>query len=292
MNTADINRRCDCGSGKKYKNCCGSSLATKSRSNTDIVTINMEIAYRGQIGRKREKFCREFISKQQEVYTRISDRQNEMVSVKSETISCKKGCAYCCVFFISATIQEAEAIVYYMYHHRKVMDNFLRSYTVWRERVREGGDLFIKPGKTNALPLKNEAGGNSGNCELGNLTAYAMQGIPCPFLTDGTCSIYEVRPFVCAGLVVTTPGEWCDSSNPSHIADRKVYTAYERSMFPDTPFYYGKLDKLVGAFMPIMVHNILAGGPSAISRIPGLETFEKDFMKDPEVRTAMGKFQA
>ncbi len=291
MIKADINRRCECGSGKKYKNCCGSSVAAAPVQNTDSIALNKEIAYKGAIGRKREKFCREFMAMQQKVYAQISDRQNEMVSAKLETISCKKGCAYCCVFFVSATVQEAEAIVYHLYQNKSKLDAFLKNYPVWRERVRKGGDLFIRPAKTGNALTKINTGTQAESYELGNLTAYALQNISCPFLVQGACSIYEVRPFVCAGLVVTTPCEWCDSRTPVHVADRKVYIGYDRSMFPDMPFYYGKSDKLVGSFMPILVYNILTGGMAALSRIPGLENLEKDFVKDTEVQSKIRKLK-
>jgi Fe-S-cluster containining protein len=292
MSKTDLNRRCDCGSGKKYKNCCGSSVAAAPRENMDSIHLNMEIAYKGAIGRKREKFCREFTAKQPQVYELISQRQNEMVSANSETISCKKGCAHCCVFFISASVQEAEAIVYHLYHNKELLDHFLKSYPLWRERVRKGGDLFMRSNKADSATAKVNSSAQAGNSILGNLTAYALQGISCPFLINSACSIYEVRPFVCAGLVVTTPCEWCDGSKPSHIKDRKTYTAYERSLFPDVPFYYGKSCELVGSFMPILVNNILTGGMAAISRLPGLEGLENEFMKDPEVQSAIRAFRS
>ena len=291
MSKTDVNRRCECGSGRKYKNCCGSSAAPTPLQNSDSITLNKEIAYKGVIGRKREQFCREFTAKQPQVYDLISQRQNEMVSAKSETISCKKGCAHCCVFFISATVQEAEAIVYHMYHNKELLDHFLKSYPVWRERVRKGGDLFKKPKTADGIAAADNTG-QAGNSMLGNLTAYAMQCIPCPFLIDGACSIYTVRPFVCAGLVVTTPCEWCDTHTPYHIAGRKAYVAYERSMFPDIPFYYANSGRLVGSFMPILVNNILTGGIAAISRLMGMENMEKDFMKDPEVQSAIRAYRS
>ncbi len=291
MSKTDINRRCACGSGKKYKNCCGSSVSAPPRENMNSIALNREIAYKGAIGRKREKFCLEFRAKQPQIYNLISQRQNEMVAANSETISCKKGCAHCCVFFISATIQEAEAIVYHLYHNQKLLDRFLKSYPVWRERVRKGGDLFMRSNKADHFTAAAGTDAQTGNSMLGNLTAYAMQCIPCPFLIDDAWSVYSVRPFVCAGLVVTSPCEWCDARTPYHIKDRKAYTAYERSMFPDIPFYYGNSDKLVGSFMPIMVNNILTGGIAAISRLPGFEELEKDFMKDPEVQSAINNFR-
>jgi Fe-S-cluster containining protein len=245
----------------------------------------MEIAYKGKIGRKREKFCIDFIARQQEVFSQISARQNE-------TISCKKGCTYCCAYFVYMTIQEGEAIVYYLYKNRDLMDNFLKKYPVWREKVRMGGDLFIKPKVDYNRYSTGSTGRISTGYELGDLTAYAMQDILCPFLIDGACFIYEVRPFVCAGLVVTTPNEWCNPSSPSHLNGRKVYQTYTQELFPDIPFYYGKLEEQVGSFMPIMVYNILKSGTSGIPKIPGLENLPGDFMNDPEVKSIIQNFKS
>lgn len=38
-------------------------------------------------------------------------------------------------------------------------------------------------------------------------------GVPCPFLKDGSCSIYDVRPFACRKhLSFDTSPYWCDSA--------------------------------------------------------------------------------
>jgi Fe-S-cluster containining protein len=33
--------------------------------------------------------------------------------------------------------------------------------------------------------------------------------MPCPFLEDEICAIYDERPAACRELLVTTPAEWC-----------------------------------------------------------------------------------
>lgn len=45
-------------------------------------------------------------------------------------------------------------------------------------------------------------------------------GVPCPFLKDGSCSIYDVRPFPCRKhLSFDTSSYWCD---PAHSLDVKI----------------------------------------------------------------------
>ena len=49
------------------------------------------------------------------------------------------------------------------------------------------------------------------------LTEYIDQRIPCPFLEDESCSIYESRPLVCREYLVTSPAENCANPRPSNI---------------------------------------------------------------------------
>ena len=46
--------------------------------------------------------------------------------------------------------------------------------------------------------------------------AYYAQSLPCPFLEDEICSIYEFRPAACRELLVTSPQELCQNmaTNP------------------------------------------------------------------------------
>lgn len=59
------NDPCPCGSGKKYKKCCGAAGDDPLAGAGDAVyfRLNKEIAYRGKVGRQREAFCRHFIEK-------------------------------------------------------------------------------------------------------------------------------------------------------------------------------------------------------------------------------------
>ena len=57
------NDPCPCGSGKKYKKRCWATGDSRAGINQDIdyIAINRDIAYRGEIGRKRKAFCIDYI---------------------------------------------------------------------------------------------------------------------------------------------------------------------------------------------------------------------------------------
>ncbi|GAG14309.1 unnamed protein product, partial [marine sediment metagenome] len=59
------NDPCPCGSGKKYKKCCGattSAVSVAGRKTRDYIALNKDIAYKGKIGKMREEFCVRFIN--------------------------------------------------------------------------------------------------------------------------------------------------------------------------------------------------------------------------------------
>jgi Fe-S-cluster containining protein len=46
---------------------------------------------------------------------------------------------------------------------------------------------------------------------------YFAQGIPCPFLEEGSCSIYADRPLVCREYLVTSPAANCAQLIPGTV---------------------------------------------------------------------------
>lgn len=262
----------------------------------DIFEINKEIAYRGQLGLRRKVFCADYITRKRIILNQMTKSQWEEAQAKSERITCTKGCSFCCLLHVEATIQECEAIIFYLYQNEGALKSFLKKYTQWRNRIRESGDIFkelgelsrevfafqFKHGKTRSdyVVRKQEAFSQA-------QAQYAKQNIDCPFLEDGLCSIYEIRPYNCAGFYVTTPPGWC---NPLDPHEPKIY----RSKLPgevifDFSFYHRRLRTPVFTFMPIAVYEILSGGYGYLSTIPGFENLEYEFMRDPEVRSYLDK---
>ena len=281
------NDPCPCGSGKKYKKCCGAVSQTLIRDNKEIdhFQLNKEIAYKGKIGRMREGFCKEYILRKQAAFKDIEQAIIKQTKALGETITCHKGCFFCCSQYVGASIQECEAIVYYLYQHENLLADFLQAYPKWREDVRKNESLFKRIGelynklgashtKKPIFPLIREAGGH-----------YLAQNIPCPFLSDGICSIYEVRPWTCAGIFVVSPAELCHPMSTKMPKNYEVHGEWEI----ETPMY-GKSTAFVLNPLPIGVYNILTLGTYFLSKIPGLESLEQEAINDPEVRPIIQQY--
>jgi len=285
------NDPCPCGSGKKYKKCCGASTARTpaTEPKIDYFLLNREIAYKGKIGRQRRDFCIEYAAKKKNDFERMRKVQFEQSQEKGEAISCKKGCCSCCSMYVEATIQECEVIVYWLYQNAELFDTFLQEYPLWRDRVEEGGNLHKQCGcvwgrestteSTHMMLLQlNEAQGR-----------YYQQNIPCPFLNDNLCSIYEVRPYMCAAHIAISPPERC---SPGSLQEPEIRKAVPIEIMSDCSFYYKDLERQVLTFMPIGVYEILKSGTYYFSegQVQGLENLDMEFITDPEVLAILRKY--
>jgi Fe-S-cluster containining protein len=241
--------------------------------------LNRAIAYQGSIGEKRRKFCIDYIRHKQSVYKTMEQEIVERVKAAGETITCQKGCSFCCVVYIEASIRECEAIVYYLYQNENILSQFYANYVHWRQQLTEYGDLFKR-----CEQALNEMRNTGHSEEIQQAVAdvlffYKMQNIACPFLDNRACLIHEVRPYTCAAHFVTTPAELCDPYNPDQP---KVYIATIPDDLYDTAFYYQQLSKAIITFMPIAVYEILEGGFMYLSRVTGLESLNDTVMNELE----------
>lgn len=129
----------------------------------------------------------------------------ERRSVESgNTISCRKGCAACCRMMIPLSPPEA----FTLYDHvrslpserqRRIAERMAAAKSILLEQglwpeLTEMGDTMHPPDDEKLEPI--------------NRAYYALR-LPCPFLEDEVCSIYDERPAACRELLVTSPAEWC-----------------------------------------------------------------------------------
>lgn len=130
-----------------------------------------------------------------------------------ETISCKKGCAACCRMLVPVSAPEAFALnelIEQLPEERR--HRLLQKVADARRRLEEAGLLDRLNEITESdRPFSDE------ELQPINQDYYALR-MPCPFLEDELCSIYENRPAACRELLVTTPAELCQdlASNPVH----------------------------------------------------------------------------
>jgi len=234
--------------------------------------IGMDDAYQGKIGQQREAFCIEFIRQKKESYKRIQNEIFAQIKIKDERVTCHKGCSACCVLYIEASIQESEAITYYLYQKPDILSGFLDRYDFWRHRMRLLGNPFSRCEKILHAQREEEINGIDRQTLLDTLRLYHSQNIPCPFLCDSICSIYDVRPYVCANHYVTTPSEWCQAVNwcNPEFPDRPTIYMTDIDEINDLTFYSRNLNKPAIGFVPTTVYYILTEGLTYITKITGI----------------------
>jgi Fe-S-cluster containining protein len=238
--------------------------------------IDQETAYQGEIGNKRAVFCEGYIAKKKEILAAMRADQIATVTKNGEDISCDRCCTYCCLAYMQASLQECEAIAYYLYQHELILEAFRQKFPVWRQRLRENGDIFKECGELWQERMKTANSEESLRVLREAEGRYLEQRIYCPFLADNACSIYEVRPFTCAALIATTPAEYCDLRNHKRAKHYMTSTPCKS----DTSFYFSHLYESVLAFMPLVVQGILENGYRLLALIPGLEGLEETHCSD------------
>ncbi len=121
-----------------------------------------------------------------------------------QSISCRKGCAACCRMLVPVSPPEACAL----YDNVEGLPEDQRQHVL--DKVAEANTKLEQAGLLGPLtalaetdrPLTDE------DFEPLNRDYYALR-MPCPFLENETCSIYEHRPVACRELMVTSPPELC-----------------------------------------------------------------------------------
>ncbi|MFC3148965.1 YkgJ family cysteine cluster protein [Piscinibacterium candidicorallinum] len=126
----------------------------------------------------------------------------EDVAAAGEPISCKAGCGACCKQLVPILPSEARRIA-------KIVDEMPQPRQgVIRERFAQASQAMqaakidaalrsaantLTPDEANALGMK-----------------YFEMGVSCPFLEEGSCSIYEERPLICREYLVSSPASECE----------------------------------------------------------------------------------
>jgi Fe-S-cluster containining protein len=299
MEETKRNQPCSCGSGKKYKYCCSPSAINILGDEIALFQRNRNIAYTGELGARREEFCRSYMIKKAEIFRELSEKQNEMAASEKGVISCAKGCTHCCILMVGATIQEVELIVHYLYQNEELFNYFIDIYPKWISKLGEVDCLLDKQSKNKSVHSTASVKEKSHyNCcymlsasldmkwksGLESRLTIIKEGLYCPFLRDGECSIHEVRPYYCAGYFAITPQDWCNPLNAAEYRKRKASQTFKIDLADDLSFYGGNLEKPVWSFMPVMVYETLKYGTEALHP---MKIIEGSAMKSYVLREAL-----
>lgn len=124
-------------------------------------------------------------------------------------VSCAKGCGACCRQVVPIAPAEARRVAELVEEMPEPRRSLVkgRFAEAWK-RIEEAGLLPALEGRGPRAP--GEA------VEVG-LAVFRL-GIPCPFLEDESCSIYEERPIACREYLVTSDPAHCAEPTPETIA--------------------------------------------------------------------------
>ncbi len=126
------------------------------------------------------------------------------VESSGKHLSCAKGCAACCRMLVPLSVPETLALRAYVFSLPTQQREHILT------RFAQTKSLLLSRGLWQGLTALCEGIQDSDADRLENMNRqyYGLQ-IPCPFLEEELCTIYEHRPAACRELVVTTPAEYC-----------------------------------------------------------------------------------
>jgi Fe-S-cluster containining protein len=142
---------------------------------------------------------------------------------KGNSISCRSGCGACCRQLVPVSEVEARLL-------RDLVEGFPEPR---RSRVlARFAEAKARLAESTLLGTLRHPEAVSGDDLVPLALDYFAQGIPCPFLENESCSIYEERPVVCREYLVTSPAENCAQPTPGSVRRvalaAKVSTALTR----------------------------------------------------------------
>jgi Fe-S-cluster containining protein len=136
-------------------------------------------------------------------------------------ISCQKGCGVCCRQLVPISEVEARQLRDLINSMTEPRRSEIRArFNTARMRLQRAGllDKLLFPERLKAedrTPFALE---------------YFSQGIACPFLDKGSCSIYPDRPISCREYLVVSPAENCAKPSPDAVKCLKLPAEVSRAV--------------------------------------------------------------
>lgn len=133
-------------------------------------------------------------------------------------ISCKKGCGACCrqvVPLSELEVLQLRELVCAMPEPRQA--RLRRRFEEARKKLDEAGLWEVLRHPTTPNDQADQTETATTHVDTAFALEYFRQGIPCPFLEEESCSIYEDRPVACRQYLVTSPAENCADPSPETV---------------------------------------------------------------------------
>jgi Fe-S-cluster containining protein len=161
----------------------------------------------GSFGEWRKEFCGKYKESLVQIRMNTYNSLVETLAESGETIACRKGCTHCCHHYIAVSIAHGIVIVDYLYDHKALLQRFVANYEKWHRkgsRISDRIDHTRNQAFSSSMPIEDVIANTRPLSE-----GYFETNIPCPFLVDEKCIIYEVRPLTCSGHFSVSPSKWC-----------------------------------------------------------------------------------
>lgn len=214
----------------------------------------------GSHGAWRREFCKKYLK------TLIRLRKNtyhsfvETLTSKGETITCRKGCTYCCFEHVTVPVAHGIVIVDYLYNRKDLLKQFIRNYEKWHHKghnISDSIDQTRIQASSSSMPIDRAL------ATIGPLSArYVDMNIQCPFLVDNRCFIYDVRPLPCSCHYSVSPPDWCAPATPQEpVLHQLIPNEEDLSkivLLADPQFILYELT------LPTMIYKLLTEGSSSI----------------------------
>ena len=134
----------------------------------------------------------------------VQELELAQVREAGHTVSCQKGCAACCRMLVPISVPEAFALANRVERlEQPERERLLTKLDLAQQQLARAGVLKQLSALADSPdPVSDEA------IEPLNRAYYALR-MPCPFLENEVCSIYDDRPAACRELAVTSPATDC-----------------------------------------------------------------------------------
>ncbi len=166
--------------------------------------LNFTISY----GDRQAKLS-DLVPAARQLCTEIINAATQNESDHGRQVTCGKGCASCCSYLVSLSSAEAFRIkdeIFAMPVQKR--QSFMRSMINGAKYILDHTMPEKLPGEKNDR-ISEENSTDDISAWYGNLN------LTCPFLTNKSCDIYDIRPLVCREHLVTTEAPACKYTAPS-----------------------------------------------------------------------------
>ena len=163
----------------------------------------------GSYGVWRKEFCRKYLELLIRIRNNTYNSLVETLTPKGETITCRKGCTYCCFHYVAVSLAHGIVIVDYLYKRKELLEQFVNDCERWHHKgypISDSIDRTRIQAFSSSMPIDRVIA-----VTRPLSVRYLDMNIQCPFLVDNRCSIYDVRPLPCSGHYSVSPPDWCAS---------------------------------------------------------------------------------